>query len=175
MTQRMFATSLLVVLATLAACGRGATATGKQDLSQAADRFVPSDAANKVIAAGVPWAQIDFTAPFEFAFDERAITSANAEGWLLCSPKSEKWWEYEDRSVTPARYLQQRVFMLFKNDVLVTLLGRYVSTSEQEAVKSSSLGSDKPLQQGVVSARKLSQKEAREIAESFDLYCAGTG
>ena len=174
MSRGIGATWIVIAMALLAACESDGASAGKVELSQVAKRFVPSDATDQMIATGVPWEQIDFVvrrAPFEFAFDERQMMRAVAEGWLLCRPKSDEWWAYEDRSVTPSRYLQQRVFTLFKDDVLVVLLGKYVSPSEQEAVTKRNPGSEKLPQQGVASVRKLSLKEATEVNESFDLSC----
>lgn len=168
------AVCFVIAMAVLAACESGTRAAGAPQLSPVTQRFVPPDATEQVVASGVPWEQIDFVVrrdPFTFAFDESEIKSAVTDGWLPCRPKSDKWWEYEDRSVTPSRYLQQRTVTLFKNGVLVMLLGRYVSPSQQQAVAAGIAGRERPAQQGVVSARKLSQEEARAIAESFDLTC----
>jgi hypothetical protein len=165
---------IAIAVSLLAACESGTMSAGNAELSQAARRFVPPDATDQVIATGVPWAQIDFVvrrSPFDYAFDEREIVNAAADGWLLCRPKSDEWWAYEDRSVTPSRYLQQRVFTLFKDSVLVLLVGKYKSPSEQEAISKSNPGSEKPPQQGIVSARKSSRDEATELAKSFDLSC----
>jgi hypothetical protein len=173
MNRQICVACFAITAALLSACSR-TTGAGESELARVAERFVPVDATDRVVAKNVPWAQVDFVVrrvPFDFAFDERVITGAVADGWLLCRPKSKEWWEYEDRSVTPARYLQQRVITLFKNDVLVTLLGRYASQSEQEATKESGSTSEKPPQQGVASARRISRKEAAEIAEAFDLSC----
>lgn len=175
MNRRFGAAWIAIVMASLAACEGGAAGAGKVDLNQIAKRFIPPDATGQVTAAGVPWAQIDFVvlrAPFDFAFDEQAMArSATAEGWLLCRPKSDDWWAYEDNSVTPSRYLQQRVFTLFKDDVLVVLLGKYTSPSEQATVTKGNPSAEKLPQQGVASARKASREEATAIAESFDLSC----
>jgi hypothetical protein len=175
MNRKFCATWIAIAMALLAACEGGAAGAGSVDLIHIAKRFIPPDATDQVTAAGVPWAQVDFfvlRAPFDFAFDERAMTrAATAEGWLLCRPKSDDWWAYEDSSVAPSRYLQQRVFTLFKDDVLVVLLGRYTSPSEQAAVTRRNPSAEKLPQQGVASARKASRKEAGDIAESFDLSC----
>lgn len=175
MNRGFSAVCIAITTASLAACAGGGDGAAMSSLDQVAKRFVPPDATEQVTATEVPWAQVDFVvqrAPFEFAFDEHAVTSvAKAESWLLCRPKSDDWWAYEDHSVTPSRYLQQRVFTLFKDDVLVVLLGRYVRSSEHDAVRKDGLTPEKLPQQGVASARKLTREEAAQIAESFDLSC----
>ncbi len=178
MCRGLRAACVAIAMVFVVACGSGATGAKEMNLNQIAKRFVPSDASDQVVATGIPWAQIDFVVKrqaFEYAFDEHALTNAaTSEGWLLCRPKSEEWWAYEDHSVTPSRYLQQRAVTLFKDGVLVMLLGKYVSRSEQEAVTKQNPSAERVPQQGVSSARKASREEAAGVAKSFDLLC-GTG
>ena len=140
-------------------------------LRSAAEAFVPQDAVERTVAPDMPWVQISFNVRrpwLEFAFDEHRIGEAKAEGWGLCQPVSSEWEGYEDRAVTPPSYRRVRTYVLYRDGVALQLIGIY-----DVPLEAMGLGKrdEKPVQQGIVIARRATAKEALQIAANFQLSC----
>ena len=105
----------------------------------------------QVAPPDTPWVQIDFDvrpAPLEFAFSNDRLTRAPEDGWVLCRRRVSEWAEFKDATVTPSRFTQEQLVALYKNDVLITLIGTYHSDSNEDAVRKDQ--SERPIQHGVV-------------------------
>jgi hypothetical protein len=155
--------------ALLAGCNHDTS--GKAALREAADAFVPPDAAARVVAPDLPWVQITFNVRrpwLEFAVNEKRINQAKVEGWRLCRPTSAEWDGYEDHAVTPPIYRRLRTYVLYKDGILLQLFGIY-----DKPLETMGLGKrdDEPVQQGIVLASKSTAKEALQMAENFQLSC----
>jgi hypothetical protein len=172
----------IVMLATLCSALMGSCADGNNSsadnskLREIADSFVPEDSSDVTVAPGIPWVQVSFNVfrgPLEFAVDTKRFARAKAEGWKLCQQSTQEWTGYEDATVAPKRYTQQKAYVLYKEGVLVLLVGQYHSDREDLAIKAGSASTEKPMQHGTVIARDSTDEEAKEVAESFGLSCSG--
>ena len=168
----------LATLCALAALFSGCTKVAQKDasLSEYANQFVPADATQRMTAPGIPWEQVSYDVlrePLEFAIAEPRLRQATADGWKLCEPATSEWTGYTDMSVTPARYTQARTYVLYRDGVQIMLMGMYYSASEAASVKKHDGQADKPVQHGVVIARRASEKEALETAAQQNLHCGG--
>jgi len=167
-----------VSLATAALC-TGACSNRSAELSRArlegyASEFVPQDATGRKTEPGIPWVQLSFTvrrAPLEFPIDANRLLQATADGWTLCQPMPSEWTSYLDMSVTPARYRQTRTYVLYREGVLLLLVGMYDGDSEATAVKRGGNRMEMPVQHVAVVARPSSAPESREVAARQNLTC----
>jgi hypothetical protein len=165
-----------IMAALMVLSGNACTRDGGRDfvLREHASEFVPDDAADKVTASDLPWVQISFTVrrpPLEFAIDEGRLRDAVAKGWSLCRPRTTEWEGYADATVTPAGYMQHRVYILHKDGILIMLTGLYRSTSEQAAVGKRTDEADMPIQQVIVTARRAPIEEVAAMAAAQGLFC----
>jgi hypothetical protein len=143
-------------------------------LIQAASQFVPQDALDKLNTSGLPWVQIDFNVrrkPLRFAFSDSQLNQALSDRWTVCRPKTAEWTAFQDVIVTPSRYVQRRTYVLFRNGVLIVLMGNYSSANEATSIKKLEDQGEMPVQHGVVIARNANDHEARAVAESQALSC----
>jgi hypothetical protein len=168
----------LAVICVLCALFAGCAKVAQKDASLAeyAGQFIPTDATNKVTAPGIPWEQVSFDvtrAPLEFAVNESRLHQAAADGWKLCEPATSEWTGFTDMSVAPARYTQTRTYVLYRQGVLIVLIGTYYSASEAVAVRPRDDQAEKPVQHVVVISRQATEKEALETAAHQNLRCAG--
>jgi hypothetical protein len=145
--------------------------SGQGELRKTAEQFVPSDADERIVAPDLPWLQISFNVRrpwLQFAFDENRIKDAQRSGWRLCRPTTSEWEGYEDRAVTPPSYRRQRTYLLYKDGSSIQLLGMY-NTPLNELGPGN--GSEKPVQQGILIAKKENLSEALLMAANFHLSC----
>lgn len=160
--------------ALLGACTQDGSDPTKASLRQHAEKFVPQDAVERIVEPELPWVQISFTVrrpPLEFAVDESRLAQARADGWALCQPTTSEWEGFEDARVTPVRYRQERVFVLYKGGVQITLLGIYDSPSKEVSVRKREGQTETPIQRGYVIARKATEEEALAAAAAHGLSC----
>jgi hypothetical protein len=160
---------IAVLAGLLAGCDHSASA--QTTLRQTAEEFVPQDASEKVVAPDLPWVQISFKVlrPWlVFAVDERRISEAKLAGWALCQPASAEWNGYEDHATTPPNYRRLRTYVLYRDGVLLQLIGIY-----DTPIDTMGLGKrdEKPVQQGFVIARTATPNEVFQTAKNFDLSC----
>jgi hypothetical protein len=160
-------------MAVLVAVLHGCNHDGSEQttLRQAAESFVPQDAADRTVAPDLPWVQISFNVRrpwLQFAIDEKRIFRAKAEGWALCQATSSEWDGYQDFAVTPPRYTRLKTYILYRDGVMLTLIGRY-----DRPIAELPLGKrdERPIQQGFVIARKATEKEGMEAAANMRLSC----
>jgi hypothetical protein len=156
---------------TLAVALVGCSLKTNEALLPSAEMFVPQDAMEKVVTSDLPWTQISFQVRrpwLKFAVDEDRISQAKIEGWGLCRPMSTDWDGYEDYAVTPPRYRRLRTYVLYRDGVLLQLIGIYDTPLETMGPGKSG---EKPVQQGVVIVRKATAKEALQTAADFHLSC----
>jgi len=146
--------------------------SGRAELRNDAEQFVPPDATQKTVAPGLPWVQISFNVRrpwLQFAFDENRIRNAQLAGWKLCQPLTDKWEGYEDRAVTPAKYRRQRTYLLYKDGVSMQFFGLY-----DTPLNTAGNRDEFPVQLGIIVARKEKKSEALQIAQNFHLSCDTT-
>lgn len=164
-----FHLSLVFIVALLPACSRNTP--GEAAIREVAEAFVPQDATEKVLAPDTPWVQISFNVRrpwLEFAVDEKRINRAKLEGWDLCRPATAEWAGHEDVVVASASYRRLRTYVLYREGVLVQLLGMYDSPLESVGLE----GEAEPaIQQGFVIAKKATEKDALRMAADFKLSC----
>ena len=155
--------------ALLAGCNHDTS--GRTTLRQAAEAFVPQDASERIVAPNLPWVQISFNIRrpwLQFAFDENRIKEAKLAGWGLCRPANAEWDGYEDHAATPPNYRRLRTYVLYKDGVLLQLIGIYDTPLETMGLGKRD---EKPVQQGIVIARRTTPKEALQMAANFQLSC----
>jgi hypothetical protein len=143
-------------------------------LAEVANQFIPIDAEQKTTATGIPWLQISFNVqrePFDFGIDESTLRRAVADGWKLCEPTKAEWTGYMDMSTQPAQYTQTRTYVLYRDGVLVTLIGMYNSPNEAASVRKHEGVGDRPLQQDFVIVSHASEHESLETAAKHNLRC----
>jgi hypothetical protein len=143
----------------------------RETLRQTAETFVPQDASDTRVVPDLSWVQISFNARrpwLVFAVNEHRIAEAKSAGWRLCRPTNADWEGYEDDTVTPPTYRRLRTYLLYKDGISLQLIGIY----DRVPGTSAPLGADeKPLQQGIVIARRATQQEALQTAANFKLAC----
>lgn len=76
-----------------------------------------------------------------------------------------------DGRVTPSRYRQERLYILFKGNVLITLMGAYDSAAPRAAVRNDSDQEARPIQRGTVKAESADEADAAAIADALRLSC----
>lgn len=146
----------------------------EETLREYANNFVPEDASNIVAAPSIPWIQISFDVrrePLEFAISADRLDRAKAEGWTVCQPSTADWTGYYDAKVTPRRYTQNRAYVLYKDGVLIELIGVYYSDSEATSVQKSVGSAAGRVQHGMVIARNATEKEVVEAADVLGVSC----
>lgn len=173
---RAWRVSCLVGAIFTMACASDQALPNKLELQDAANMFIPHDATEKVLAPDIPWVQISFNVrrePLEFAVSVEELSRAAADGWILCKPQTFEWMGFNDFSVTPNRYTKQRTYLLYKDGILITLLGMYHYASESSSVEADDRQTDMPIQHGVVIARNVAKEESLATANSQGLVCDG--
>jgi hypothetical protein len=143
-------------------------------LVKVADDFIPTDATQRAKAPGVPWLQISFDVqrpPLEFGIDESRLRRAAADGWKVCAPTSPEWTGYLDMSAQPAQYTQTRTYVLYRDGILVTLIGMYNSANEASSVKKSDERDEKPVQHDFVIVEQTDDQKFHETAAHHNLQC----
>lgn len=144
---------------------------GQVELRKVAEQFVPPDASETMVAPSLPWLQISFNVRrpwLEFAFDENRIRDAQLAGWKLCRPTTGEWEGYEDRAVTPPNYRRQRTYLLYKDGVSMQFFGTYDTPLNSSGTSNRD---EKPVQQGILIARRETTSEALQMAANFHLSC----
>jgi len=111
------------------------------------------------------------TRSFGVSYRRQSLLQATADGWTLCQPMPSEWTSYLDMSVTPARYRQTRTYVLYREGVLLLLVGMYDGDSEATAVKRGGNRMEMPVQHVAVVARPSSAPESREVAARQNLTC----
>ena len=164
----------VVVLATLlfGGCSQKAIPPDRDKLIATASKFVPGDASDKIIPTEIPWVQISFKVhrpPLELAIDVDRLPYAKNNGWMICRPKTDAWVSYLDETVAPPQYVQTRTYMLYRDGVGVTLVGRYMSASEDASVRKE--GSGTRTQDGIVIAGVSTKSDFLARASSQGLEC----
>lgn len=164
--------ALFLCALVMAACNNNNGLRSAGALDKEAKRFIPKDAFNTQTAQDIPWVQISFDVQRvgnEFAFLNIEFDNAKSEGWRVCRQQASEWTKYEDVSLTQNRYIQQKVYTLYRDQVLVTLVGRYEDDREQD----SQVAPQRPrVQHGIVIAKNSTDQEARETAQSLGLACS---
>lgn len=170
----MVALALLLVLA-VAGSWFWATLHGGQynqaTLQRTAEAFVPSDAEDLIVAPGLPWLQISFRVRrrwLDYAFDEKRLERARAEGWMLCKPSGADWEGYEDYAVKPPQYTRQKIYVLYRDGISLTFIGMYFTAVEGGA---RAPREERPTQQGIVSGVHATREQALQTASKFQLSC----
>lgn len=161
-------------VAVVAACGGDAVEADRANLEERARSFVPEDASEIRVAPGIPWVQVDFDVrrdPLEFAVSNDRMVRAQEEGWTLCQPLTSDWSEFEDTSVNPRLYRQEKLYALYKDGVSITLVGMYQSDSRSSLVRPGAAQGEEPIQRGVVIARNSTDSEALTMANALRLSC----
>jgi hypothetical protein len=159
----------VVLVALVTGCSQNMS--GQVELRKTAEQFVPSDADERIVAPDLPWLQISFNVRvpwLQFAFDENRIKDAQRSGWRLCQPTTSEWESYEDRSVTPPSYRRQRTYILYKDGSSIQFFGMYNTPVNESGPGNSN---EKPVQQGILIAKKETLSEALQMAASFHLSC----
>jgi hypothetical protein len=136
-------------------------------------RFIPQDAIDPVSTTEVLWVQQTFDVsrkPFDFVVSEEQLMRARSDGWTLCQELAPEWEGFYDATVTPRRYVRQKVYLLYKEGVLLTLIGRYYGTSQVVLDQQLRETSD-VVQHAVVKGQESTQAELKEAIESFGLSC----
>lgn len=136
-------------------------------------RFIPKDAIDLVTAPEIPWLQQTFDVSRkspEFAVGTQELERARSDGWVVCQSSDPQWIGFYDATVTPQRYVRQKIYVLYNAGVLLTLVGRYYAPNEI-ALNALLMESPPALQHVIVSARESTENELQETAEGFDLSC----
>lgn len=157
---------IAVCMSVLNACTNDAD---EGSLEEHANYFVPEDASEVVTAPDIPWVQKSFNVSresSEFAIPADKLARTKSDGWRLCQPPGPEWMGFQDATLTPPRYTQQRAYVLYKDSVLVVLVGKYYSDAENTAAPSAKMD-----QHGMVIVRNATDQEAQETADSFKLSC----
>jgi hypothetical protein len=144
-------------------------------LQRTAEAFVPSDAEDLIVAPGLPWLQISFRVHrpwLEFAFDEKHLEHARTEGWMLCKSPSADWVGYEDYAVKPPQYTRQKMYVLYRDGISLTIIGMVFTPLEAVPLAPRE---PNPLQQGFVSGLNASEQQALQTASDLKLSCIRPG
>jgi hypothetical protein len=171
-TTRLAAVVLSILL--FGGCSQKAIPPDRDKLIATASQFVPRDASDKIIPTEIPWVQISFKVqrpPLELAIDVDKLPYAKNNGWMICRPKTEAWVSYLDETMAPPQYVQTRTYMLYRDGVGVTLVGRYVSASEDASARKDDVGSGTRTQDGIVIAGVSTKSDFSARASSQGLEC----
>jgi hypothetical protein len=158
----------------LGSCSHGNAQLTREQLIESASRFVPQDASDRFIAPQIPWVQISFNVkrpPLQFAIDQGTLASAKEKGWTICKPKTDEWVGYLDLANGRNEYIQTRTYMVYRHGVMITLVARYVSASEEASVRKGDANSGARTQDGAVIAGGASESEFRDKVASQSLEC----
>jgi hypothetical protein len=162
---------LLTIMFVVLIVGCTRDVSGQVELRKVAEEFVPPDASETIVAPGLPWLQISFNVRrpwLQFAFDENRIRGAQLTGWKLCRPATGEWEGYEDRTATPPNYRRQRTYLLYKDGVSIQFFGTYDTPLNTLGTGKSN---EKPVQQGILIAKREPTSEALQMAANFQLSC----
>ena len=162
---------ILIIALTAMIMGCERERSAPDTLQQLAETFVPSDAAEKIVAPDLPWLQISFRVRrpgLDFAFDEKRIERARAEGWTVCQAIGPQWEGYQDYAVTPRRHTRLRSYILYRSGTSLTLMGIYDSPIDELPLAQRE---DRPMQQGILIAKNEAERHAIEAAANLKLKC----
>ena len=167
-------TALVVLVSLIAACDTGVGVSTRATLEETARSLVPEDATDSQSVSDAPWVQIDFDVrrePLVFAINADRLARAQDDGRTLCQPPTPTWTEFMDARVTPSRYRQERLYVLFKGGVLITLIGAYESDGPRNAVRKDPNQEARPIQHGTVKAQSAGETDAVAIVDALRLSC----
>jgi hypothetical protein len=163
---------LAVSIAFIPACGEDNVEAARANLERQARSFLPDDAANVRLAPGIPWVQIDFDVqrpPLEFGISSDRMLRAQEEGWTLCEQLTNDWTAFQDGRT--GRWRQEKLYELYKDRVLITLLGVYESNSARDAVSKDTPAGEKTIQHVGVIASSSGENEVLARANTLNLSC----
>jgi hypothetical protein len=170
----------IVVLVTACTNERGSVQqSASADLTTArehASQFYPKDAVHVGSAAEVSWVQESFEVarkPFEFAVGVEELGLARSAGWMVCQQLDPQWMSFEDATVTPARHVQQKAYVLHGQGTLITLVGRHYGGNDLALARQLETA-DTVTQHFAVIARPAAVQAAEEAADSLGLSCDQT-
>lgn len=146
----------------------------KDQIAELARELLPSDAFEVKEEPNAPWVQLSFhvqRAPEQFAIAEERFQRAATEGWLLCEPPTQAWNSYPDAREDPPVYTQQRTYELYRDGVLLTVIGSFHYESEQAAEEVKREQKHKPVQEVYVVGTRSTLQNANREADGKALVC----